>query len=346
MEYKKNLPAAIKVVRDNFTQTDAFIDVATKAVEANLNFLLYGPPGHGKTDMTELFLKTLVGEDIFILPMGVGTKPENLFGPINLKLFQEQSILRYNIEESFISKPAAIFEEGLDAPAYVLEVLKHPISSGKLCQGNECYKSDCRIHVLCTNYNPQEWAEEEQFGKESRLAFLGRFPFSTELKWERYDSEAYFDMFAKRNFGDADVAQEVSIMAAQFHKEGFTITPRNAMYVSRIYKQFGPQSFLNFGYIPSEVARTVIGKAAVLKANVVNQKILREVARNLNAIPRSAPELHLKTLADCARKIASVSNLSTELAEEYRKLRNTVKDLETIAGQNLVAKVNNDTATP
>lgn len=108
----------------------------------NRNVILFGKGGFGKSELSELFLRTK-GIEPFVMSMGSGTNPDRLFGGTDLSHFVGENPsgkLEYLVENSFMNHEYVIFEELFDAPAEVLEELKDILSSGYFRKGSQVFK--------------------------------------------------------------------------------------------------------------------------------------------------------------------------------------------------------------
>jgi len=230
----------------NFIHVQHIIEGMFVAHSMGENFLMYGPGGHGKSEIALAFLRNFYEEtDIFMCQFGKGTRLEQILGHINLKAFTETGVLTFNFENGFLNKKAAIFEEMLDAPANLLEALKDVLMRGAYCVGEEvCYTSMCNMIVSCTNYDPSGWATNE-----SEKAFIERFPYRANVKWPSYTDTDFEEMFKRRGVSNPAFAR----MMAYAHEQGQAISPRTAMKAVKAYKKFGLKGIEQIGDIPKSL---------------------------------------------------------------------------------------------
>lgn len=85
-----------------FVYSGKNIDALEVAYKQNKSIVLYGKGGYAKSHLCLEYLK-LKGQDPYILALGVGSKTEDLFGPINVKEFTENSKFIYNVDDSFMN---------------------------------------------------------------------------------------------------------------------------------------------------------------------------------------------------------------------------------------------------
>ena len=121
---------------DKFIKTESIARVLALAVESGKNVLLWGPGGHGKSEMVELALRQVAeSSEIFIQSFGEGMDEATLWGGLDFKKLEEDKVLQYYPQNSFLEKPFAVFEEIFDAPASVLLALKDTLTSKTLRKG-------------------------------------------------------------------------------------------------------------------------------------------------------------------------------------------------------------------
>jgi MoxR-like ATPase len=98
-----------------FVNIDEIARILALAIESNKNVLLWGPGGHGKSEMVMAALQALFAEeDIFVQSFGEGMDEATLWGGLDFKALEEEKVLRYFPGESFLAKPYAVFEEIFD----------------------------------------------------------------------------------------------------------------------------------------------------------------------------------------------------------------------------------------
>ena len=114
---------------DKFVFMDKALKILDVGLKTEKNVILYGPGGHGKSELTlEFFYEKQINP--YIITMGTGMTTDRLFGGINIPAFEKEGKLEYLIENSFMNHEYVIFEEMMDAPDFILEQLKDILSSG------------------------------------------------------------------------------------------------------------------------------------------------------------------------------------------------------------------------
>jgi len=121
--------------------------------------VLYGPGGHGKSEMSLEFFDSL-GIKPFVQALGPGTTTEQLLGGMDMKLFNKTGEIQYLVENSFMNHEYVIFEEAFDAPVYVLTILKDILTSRELRNGHQVFPIKTKMIVICTNHSRSVIADD------------------------------------------------------------------------------------------------------------------------------------------------------------------------------------------
>lgn len=208
------------------------------------NVILTGPKGHAKSELAKAFVDVMgyTPNEIFKAQFSVATKPEHLFGIPNMEKFMTGE-LEYNIENSFLRRKVAIFEELFNAPSSTLQMLIDILMSGEFCAGGKvCYKSACLFHISLTNVDPQAWVNsQDAVRKDSFDAFSARFPFQCRVDWNHvgYTARSYAALIEKVLKVESDAFCEMMEHAAKVNN---LITPRTAVLAARSYLLNGVDS--------------------------------------------------------------------------------------------------------
>jgi MoxR-like ATPase len=117
---------------ERFVRSEEIARILALAVESGKNILLWGPGGHGKSEMVTAALSVVTNEDnVFVQSFGEGMDEATLWGGLDFRALEEEKVLRYFPENSFLAKDIAVFEELFDAPATVLLALKDTLTARK-----------------------------------------------------------------------------------------------------------------------------------------------------------------------------------------------------------------------
>jgi len=209
------------------------------------NVILFGPKGHGKTQLSDAFLKVFFdSKDIYKAQFSYATKEEHLFGvPIMEDL--QKGVLNYNLEGSFLDFKAARFEEFLDAPMVIIQMLKDILESGEYCAGGKaCYQSKCKFVVAPTNVDPMKWAASgDNLKRDSYEALIDRFPIHNRVVWPAYTADHYAKMIEIVLNTKSDAFCQ---MMEKAFNAGQMISPRSAIKMAQSYGMSGIQSLKHF----------------------------------------------------------------------------------------------------
>jgi MoxR-like ATPase len=182
----------IEAMRSHFVNVDDFAYAIALAMVCRRNLIAWGPGGHAKSEGVQ-FALSLVQEkplDDFVLSCGEGMTEERLFGGIDLRALEEEHIIQYHTERSFLVRRWAVLEEGLDMPDAAALSLRDTLSAKYLRNGNQVVPMQTEVVFLLTNREPKEKAGLDA----SYKALLERFPLQIRVAWDTYTSDEYLKL--------------------------------------------------------------------------------------------------------------------------------------------------------
>lgn len=226
-----------KILEKNFIYIEPIADILAAAIYAKQNVILFGPGGHGKSEMVEAVLEGLglwsrakpTTSSTLIQSFGEGLTEDALWGGIDFSKLNHptEPDMVFNISNSFLNYPVAVFEELFDAPPFCLLPLKHTLQAGFLGKNGKAYPMHTQLIIACTNRTPDDIGEMG----ETYRALLERFVLRQEVIWENYNSDAYISLLAKHkelHISSTDLRVFASLMS-DCQDSGFRISPRTAM---------------------------------------------------------------------------------------------------------------------
>jgi hypothetical protein len=235
-----NLKSKINdILQNKFVFTDPIADIIASAIYSKQNVILYGPGGHGKSEMVEAVLEGLglwnrnnpVNSSTLVQSFGEGLTEDALWGGIDFRKLNSATDpeMWFNVENSFLKYPVAVFEELFDAPAFCLLPLKHTLQAGFLAKNGKSYPMQTELIIACTNRNPDEIAEMG----ETYRALLERFVLRQEVAWPQYNANSYHQLLCKHPKANQNMSQDNRVALARLLEECFNngdfISPRTAM---------------------------------------------------------------------------------------------------------------------
>jgi len=235
-----------KALGAKFIMANSIADILSIGYNINHNVILWGPGGHGKSEMTELFFNT-IGIEPFVQALGEGSTEDLILGGLNMKEFQESGKIYYNVENSFMNHEYVVFEELLDCPANVLLRLKDILTSGVFRNGSQQFNIKTKFIVCLTNRSREEVSEDS-----SIQALMERFPMEYEVKWNGYNEDAYNSLYKKVfNLDQNELLNSglnlVSIAAVASNATlKKTISPRTMVYAGQMYQHTGNLADLKY----------------------------------------------------------------------------------------------------
>lgn len=295
-------------IGEKFVFMDKTMSILNVGMATNKNVVLYGPGGHGKSEITLDFLKEK-GIDPYIITMGTGMTTDRLFGGLNIPTFEASGKIEYLVENSFMNHEYVIFEEMFDAPDFILEQLKDIISSGVFRNGTQKFPIKTKFIVCCTNRT------REEFSKNMSLkALMERFPLELNVVWDNYTEIAY-NKLLETKFGEGNIDPIIPFLLQEYAKNGIVISPRVAVTAYQVFEQCGPDSLTfiaEFAKKPSLIADAIKKFESTIKFREMSAEI-SELIDLLEANSMSSSDdskRFKKDLTDLQNKLAAVKKLT------------------------------------
>lgn len=225
-------PLISKTLRSRFVHCNEIVQVLTHAMYQPCNVLLWGPGGHGKSDMVMTALRALgyTDEEIFLQSFGEGMSEDRLWGGPNIAKLDE--CLEYDTDRSFLPYQVAVLEEILDASSQALLPLKDVLTRRVFFNGDQAVPMNCKVIVACTNKDPRQYAKDSDAIK----ALLERFPLQLEVRWQTYEQSDYEALFQKADPDAGPDKRKLHRIYAHVianlnddREDGFQVSPRIAL---------------------------------------------------------------------------------------------------------------------
>ncbi len=352
MQPQKNVAEKIsQALSENFIRSEKIARIIALAVESGKNVLLWGPGGHGKSEMVELALAQVAAEsDVFVQSFGEGMDEATLWGGLDFRSLEEEKVLRYFPENSFLAKPYAVFEEIFDAPASVLLALKDTLTAKRLRKGGQQFEIATKTIVAITNKDPEEISD---LGPAAH-ALVERFPLQLCVEWDSYEARDYTELFERvaPRLPGADLNGTQRVLAeiiAKASANGDVISPRTAVHALGVVKtaaalrgsgQVGKEDLVDLQYLPGmedlaenirEELDAAYERAEAERRLVVAENRLREILAELHDVTTPIKALqvarHLQVLQD------ETSNLKVPdgLTDRRKNLRNSISEKVQVA---------------
>jgi len=287
---KKKMKSTTKSVKknpvgDKFVFMDKTVNILNVGFSTCKNVILYGPGGHGKSEITLDFLKAK-GIDPFIQTMGTGMTTDRLFGGLDIPTFETTGKIEYLVENSFMNHEYVIFEELFDAPDFILEQLKDILSSGVFRNGTQIFPINTKFIICCTNRT------RDEFSKNMSLkALMERFPLELNVIWDNY-TEISYNKLLESKFGVGEVDPVIPYLLQEYAKNSITISPRVAVTAYQVYDQCGPESLsfiAEFAKKPSLIAEAIKKFESTMKFRQLSAGITHMI-ETLNTLPLGSRE--------------------------------------------------------
>jgi len=307
----KQVESTASGVAADFVFMEKSLNILDIGLKTGKNIILYGPGGHGKSELTTAYLAEK-GITPYVITMGTGMTTDRLFGGLDIPTFEKTGKIEYLVENSFMNQEYVIFEELFDAPDFILEQLKDILSSKVFRNGTQIVPIKTKFIICCTNRT------REEFSKNMSLKeLMERFPLELNVIWDNY-TEVTYNKLLETKFGKGNVDPIIPYLLQEYHKAGVTISPRVAVTAYTVYEECGPDSLsfiAEFAKKPALIADTLKKYQSTLK--------FRKLSSELDAL---IAILSKNTLSDKSEKdkFAKDLDLVAALIREIKKL--TVND--------------------
>jgi hypothetical protein len=306
----KTVEAVTGVARD-FVFMDKSLNILDIGLKTGKNIVLYGPGGHGKSELTMAYLAEK-GIDPYVITMGTGMTTDRLFGGLDIPTFEKSGKIEYLVENSFMNNEYVVFEELFDAPDFILEQLKDILSSKVFRNGTQIFPIKTKFIICCTNRT------REEFSKNASLkALMERFPLELNVVWDNY-TEASYSKLLETKFGQGNVDPIIPYLLQEYHRGGITISPRVAVTAYTVYEECGPDSLsfiAEFAKKPTLIADTLKKYQSTLK--------FRKLSTELDILVAGLTTNNLITADEKAQFATGIDSLASSI-REIKKL--TVSD--------------------
>jgi hypothetical protein len=294
-------------VGDKFVFMDKTVNILNVGYSTSKNVILYGPGGHGKSEITLDFLKAK-GITPFIQTMGTGMTTDRLFGGLDIPTFETTGKIEYLVENSFMNHEYVIFEELFDAPDFILEQLKDILSSGVFRNGTQIFPINTKFIICCTNRT------RDEFSKNMSLkALMERFPLELNVIWDNY-TEISYNKLLESKFGEGEVDPVIPYLLQEYAKNGITISPRVAVTAYQVYDECGPESLsfiAEFAKKPSLISEAIKKFESTIKFRDLSAAITYsiETLTSLPLVSREDEKLHKGAIQDLKKQLSDIKGL-------------------------------------
>ena len=85
----------------DFVFMDKSLSILDIGLKTGKNIVLYGPGGHGKSELTMAYLAEK-GINPYVITMGTGMTTDRMFGGLDIPTFEKTGKIEYLVENSFV----------------------------------------------------------------------------------------------------------------------------------------------------------------------------------------------------------------------------------------------------
>lgn len=310
-----------------FVFMEKSINILNVGFTTGKNIVLYGPGGHGKSELTLSFLRSKNVEP-YVITMGTGMTTDRLFGGLDIPTFEKTGKIEYLVQNSFMNHEYVVFEELFDAPDFILEQLKDILSSKVFRNGTQVFPIKTKFIVCCTNRT------RDEFSKNMSLkALMERFPLELNVIWDNY-TEISYNKLLESKFGEGNVDPVIPFLLQEYHGAGITISPRVAVIAYQLFSECGPDSltFLaEFAKKPDIIKDALKKYENTISFRVLSAELGQIVAslqenKLLNSGDKGAFDKELKLFAKKMRELKALK-VTDELVATHTELVKGLTDL-------------------
>lgn len=331
------------ILSAGFILVEDMARILALAFQGKKNVIVFGPAGHAKSAMVQSVVDGLgVADETFFQFFGEGMDEARLFGGLNFRKLEDEKVLEYYPEKSFLNYRIAVFEELFDAPASVLLSLKDTLTARELRNGSQRFPMRTEVIICLTNRQPSEIGE---LGPAAQ-ALIERFPLQMELRWADYSAKSYLSMFEKvaARLGGPILNGFKAILAeilAKASAEGNFVSPRTAVHAYEICQtaaalrgadHVGQEDLTDLRFVPGleGLASTIEAdlKAAMERAEAEKAFVSADADYKRLEQELAAAESPIKAL-QAAKKFGQLQDVLANLAvpDAMTKRRNDLRSL-------------------
>jgi len=326
-EYK-NSDKIYQIISKKFINMSGPSQVIKNALANNMNLILYGKGGFGKSEVCdELFSCAELKDRVFIKSLSEATTVEDLFGGINIKKMTDTGSIEYNCENSFANKEIVIFEEIFDANPQVLAALKDTLTSKEIRNGNQRFPIKTQIIIGLTNKTYEEVIEDD-----STEALTQRFAVSYPFQY-KIDKLNSASLILNRypDFGEDKLAAMIDTIA-----EMKDLSPRKILEMAKYIKNMEIIKNRNYSEkITNNLMTPVINYMKTKTDKDVFKSLFNEIVTTKKSI-RDGQISDYDSFIDARRNLEIINGIIS--ASEKGTARNTSKEIDellTILNKNL-----------
>ena len=328
-----------EVTDAKFIYSENFARIISLALSGEKNAIVYGPAGHAKSMMTTEIMKGLnLDQNVFVQFFGEGMDESRLFGGLDFKKLEEDKILEYQPERSFLNSEIAVFEELFDAPASVLLALKDTLTAGAMRNGAQVFPMKTKTIICLTNKRPSDISD---LGPAAH-ALIERFPLQLELDWPHYTKNDYSALMAKVGESDPPMNGAADILAdicARCTEDGNFVSPRTAIHAVEICStaakmrgagEVSIDDLEDLKFIPGMIGMTDGIAERVARAKIVSDAS-QELRKQELKIRKIKENISVSSVAEaCLKDCKKLQRIQTKLAnfacpDEHVKWRNAIR---------------------
>ena len=263
------LPSLIDAVSKDFIGMEEATTAVFMGLRSSINVYLYGKGGYGKSDLMKYILGYLkIPYHVIVGHSDLSV--ENLIGIPDMKKFREDSEYSLNFSKSIFTKKPGILigEEFGDVMPSTAAALKDILSEGGYRDVDGKTESLIGSMVILSNRSPQELAVDDS----TSAFYLGRFPITFEVKWDKHDEDSYMDLLEvtyKRKIDAFRILAKLFAVNGEEHNN--IVTPRKALMITKSFLTMKKVEYSHLKAFGIDITLITKILAAAEKANRITE---------------------------------------------------------------------------
>jgi MoxR-like ATPase len=151
----RTFAARLQDVQQHFVGRDEVVELLGLAVLCREHVLLIGPPGTAKSSMLDRFC-SMLGARYFTYLLTRFTEPAELFGPLDVKVFQQESRYQVNSAGMLPEVEVAFLDEIFQGSSAILNTLLSLVNERKFHNGSQVVDTPLMTMMGSANEIPDE----------------------------------------------------------------------------------------------------------------------------------------------------------------------------------------------
>lgn len=148
--------ALAKRLNASFIERTNEVDAIIYGLLTRSHVMLYGPPGVSKSELANHVFASIGNSAVYRKLLMKGTKDEEIFGPLNIRLFKEKAVYEYNCDGMLPASNYAYLDELFRASDHQLNSMLGILNERTFVNGTRVVNCPLHTAIATTNSMPKE----------------------------------------------------------------------------------------------------------------------------------------------------------------------------------------------